>query len=81
MIIPFLAAAFLLQAPQRTIAIDERLAADANLKVGDRVSANWKKGGQYYNGKITSRDGDKIHISYDDGDQEDTTISVVRVQR
>ena len=36
MIIPLLAA-LLLQAPQRTIAIDERLAADANLKVGDRV--------------------------------------------
>jgi putative ABC transport system permease protein len=32
-----LAAAFLLQAPQRTIAIDERLAADAHLSVGDRV--------------------------------------------
>lgn len=37
MIIPLLAA-LLLQAPQRTIAIDERLAADANLKVGDRVT-------------------------------------------
>jgi putative ABC transport system permease protein len=36
-ILPFLAAAFLLQAPQRTIAIDERLAADARLSVGDRV--------------------------------------------
>jgi putative ABC transport system permease protein len=32
-----LAAAFLLQAPQRTIAVDERLAADAHLSVGDRV--------------------------------------------
>lgn len=37
MIIQFLAVAFLLQAPQRTIAIDERLAADAKLSVGDRV--------------------------------------------
>jgi putative ABC transport system permease protein len=36
-IIQFLAAVFLLQAPQRTIAIDERLAADAHLSVGDRV--------------------------------------------
>jgi putative ABC transport system permease protein len=32
-----LAVAFLLQAPQRTIAIDERLAADAHIAVGDRV--------------------------------------------
>ena len=37
MIFPFLAAALILQAPQRTIAIDERLAADARLSVGDRV--------------------------------------------
>ena len=37
MIIPLFLAAFLLQAPQRTIAIDERLAADAKLSVGDKV--------------------------------------------
>lgn len=37
MIIAFLAAALLLQAPQRTIAIDERLAADGKIRVGDRV--------------------------------------------
>lgn len=37
MIRTLLAAAFLLQAPQRTIAIDERLAADAHIAVGDRV--------------------------------------------
>lgn len=37
MINAFLAVAFLLQAPQRTIAIDERLAADAHLSVGDKV--------------------------------------------
>lgn len=37
MIIPFIAALFFLQAPQRTIAIDERLAADAHIGVGDRV--------------------------------------------
>src|SRR5687768_13472281 len=35
--IQFLAVALLLQAPQRTIAIDERLAADAKLSVGDKV--------------------------------------------
>lgn len=36
--IPFFLAAFLLQAPHRTIAIDERLAADARLAVGDKVT-------------------------------------------
>ncbi len=37
MIKSLLAVVFLLQAPQRTIAIDERLAADAHIAVGDRV--------------------------------------------
>ncbi len=37
MIKTFLAAVVLLQAPQRTIAIDDKLAADARLSVGDRV--------------------------------------------
>ena len=36
MLTTLLAAAVLLQAPQRAIAIDERLAADANLKVEER---------------------------------------------
>jgi len=37
--------------------------------------------GTYYWGKITERNGDDIHISYDDGGEEDTTIDVVRVVR
>jgi len=37
MLIPFVAVALLLQAPYRTIAIDERLATDARLGVGDIV--------------------------------------------
>jgi len=49
--------------------------------VGDRISANWGRGGTYYWGKITERNGDDIHITYDDGGEEDTTIDVVRVVR
>ncbi len=48
------------------------------LKVGDRVQCNWQKKGTLYSGKITSQNGDKIHISYDDGDQEDTTADLCR---
>ncbi len=58
----------------------DRMTAE-DLRVGDRVFGNWKKGGTYYPGKITKREGHNIHISYDDGDQEDTTIGVVRVLR
>lgn len=49
--------------------------------VGDRISANWKGEGTYYWGKITERNGNDIHISYDDGSEEETTIEVVRVVR
>jgi len=45
------------------------------LAVGSRVSCNWKSGGVFYNGTITKKNGDAIHISYDDGDQEDTVVS------
>ncbi len=52
-----------------------------DLRAGDRVFGNWKNLGRYYPGRITRRDGRDIHITYDDGDQEDTTISFVRVIR
>jgi hypothetical protein len=58
----------------------QRMVPD-DLRVGDRVFGNWQKGGVYFPGKITKREGDKIHIQYDDGDQEDTTVAVARVMR
>ena len=57
--------------PDRVVAED--------LKVGDRVLANWKNQGQYYPGRITRRDGQTIDVLYDDGDRETTTIDAVRV--
>lgn len=50
----------------------------ADFKIGDRVQCNWKGGGTFYNGKITSLKGNKAHISYDDGDQEDTTLNMCK---
>jgi hypothetical protein len=47
---------------------------------GDRVYCNWKNRGTYYPGTVTRRTGLSIHINYDDGDQEDTTISFVRIK-
>jgi hypothetical protein len=55
-----------------------RISAE-NLEAGDRIFANWKGQGVYYPGRIASRDGQTIHINYDDGDRETTTIGVVRV--
>lgn len=52
-----------------------------DITVGDQVFGNWKGKGKYYRGKVTSRNGKTIHINYDDGDKETTTISFVRVIR
>jgi len=49
-------------------------------KVGTRVQCNWKGRGRYYTGTITVKESNFVHISYDDGDQEDTSISRCRSQ-
>lgn len=46
--------------------------------VGTRLQCNWKSGGRYYPGTITRSNGLAVHISYDDGDQEDTSIGKCR---
>lgn len=51
-----------------------------NVKVGTRVQGNWQNDGAFYNGRVTKRSGDAIHIVYDDGDVEDTTIASVRLR-
>jgi hypothetical protein len=55
-----LAVMFLLQAPQRTVAIDERLAADAHIAVGDRVVVSAIPGAPF-DGPITLRIGMTLH--------------------
>ena len=45
--------------------------------VGMFVMGRWKMGGGFYPGKITQVQGDRIHIKYDDGDQEWTTSAAL----
>jgi hypothetical protein len=63
----------------------ERVAAEhvvkLDLAVGSRVFGRWKGGPAFFPGRITKMEGERIHIQYDDGDQEWTTVSVVRVRR
>lgn len=47
-------------------------------KVGTKVQCNWKGKGSYYKGVISSKNGESVHIKYDDGDEEDTTIGRCR---
>jgi hypothetical protein len=55
--------------------------APMDIKVGSRVFGRWQGGPAYFPGKVDQKDGEKIHIRYDDGDEEWTTISMVRVER
>jgi hypothetical protein len=45
--------------------------------VGMRVIANWRRAGQYYPGVVTQINGDRLHIHYDDGDQEWTNAAAL----
>jgi hypothetical protein len=51
------------------------------LNIGDKVLARWKGGPEYYPGEITDRDGDVLHIRYEDDDEETTSVRLVRLQR
>jgi hypothetical protein len=50
------------------------------IPLGAKVQARWQGGQAFYSGKIDDRIGQAIHISYDDGDQEWTSFSLIRIQ-
>ena len=49
--------------------------------VGTRVYGRWRADVYYYPGRVTEQRGAAIHIDYDDGDAEWTTVSMVRIHR
>ncbi|MCI0456571.1 MAG: hypothetical protein L0Z62_06280 [Gemmataceae bacterium] len=51
------------------------------LREGARVFCRWQGGAGFYPGRVTSREGDRIEVHYDDGARETTTVSLVRVRR
>jgi hypothetical protein len=52
-----------------------------NVGSGSRVFCRWKGGPQYYPGRVASATGDAIHVQFDDGDKEDTTVRMARVHQ
>jgi hypothetical protein len=48
---------------------------------GERVLCRWRGGPEYYLGEITEVRGEKIHVRYDDGDEEWTSVRLLRLQR
>jgi hypothetical protein len=51
------------------------------IDAGARVQGRWKGGPEFYPGEITSRQGEVIHVQYDDGDEETTLLRLVRLER
>ena len=49
--------------------------------IGARVYGRYEGGPYYYAGVVSAINGEAIHIDYDDGDKEWTTISMVRFHR
>ncbi len=55
--------------------------APLDIKVGSRVFGRWQGDTLYYAGEVDQQEGAAIHIAYDDGDKEWTTVRMVRVRR
>ncbi len=46
---------------------------------GTKIQCRWKGGTTFFPGKIVSVSGAAIAVAYDDGDQETTSVSMIRV--
>jgi len=52
-----------------------------SVSVGARVNCRWQGGATYYGGKVTEIVGQALHVQYDDGDQEWTTVGMMRINQ
>lgn len=49
------------------------------LTVGMPIQCRWKAGQQFFPGKLAALDGERVRIAYDDGDEEWTSVRLIRV--
>ena len=66
-----------LDGPQRMLTPE--LVRRFELSAGTKVECRWKAAPNYFPGKINSIDGERVHIRYDDGDEEWTSIRLIRI--
>ena len=70
-----------------SVAYDDGDAADLvaiqihalDLREGDSVFCKWRQGREYYPGRIAQIKGDEVRVDYDDGNNEWTTVSMMRL--
>lgn len=63
----------------RSAVADDRTATLGRVAAGLRVQGRFQGGRGFFPGHVTARTGDAIHIAYDDGDEEWTSVAMVRV--
>lgn len=51
------------------------------VQVGTRVYCRWQAGQTYYPGKVSEVIGHAMRLNYDDGDQEWTAVSMIRINQ
>ncbi|MCI0377482.1 MAG: hypothetical protein L0215_07745 [Gemmataceae bacterium] len=52
-----------------------------DLHVGAKIECRWKGGPNYFPGVLSNLEGERIHINYDDGEEEWTTVRLVRLPK
>jgi len=50
-----------------------------DINVGDRVWCRYKGGPKYFSGEVLTKEGEVIHVRYDDGDEETTLLRLIRI--
>ena len=50
-----------------------------DLKPGTKVECRWSGGPHYFPGTLAKVDGERVHVKYEDGDDEWTSIRLVRI--
>jgi hypothetical protein len=52
-----------------------------DLQPGERLFCRYRGGPEFFPGEVATRDGEMVHVHYDDGDEETTSIRLVRLLR
>ena len=52
--------------------------AEMKVAVGDEVESKWSQDEEYYTAQVTAINGEQIHVVYEDGNEEWTSINNLR---
>jgi hypothetical protein len=61
------------------VTLTPELVSKLSVQAGMRVEARWRGGDDYFLGIVDQLQGERLHIRYDDGDHEWTTVRSLRI--